>query len=123
MATKLESKIRHFRTLKEGSKARATEIGEWKDFFAEISKDIKGAQLQAYEAPLQKEIKQWMKSKAIEPNKIDQPVFPQRELTLHERFEATFLAKLDRAGSRKEKRKARVSDSESDEEEDPLEKV
>jgi len=128
VATKLESKIRHFRTLNAGSKARATEIGEWKDFFAEISKDIKGALLEACEAPLQKEIKQWMKSKAIEPNTIDQPVFPPRELTLHERFEATFLVKLDRAGARKEKRKARLSDSESgeevvEEEEDRLENV
>jgi hypothetical protein len=123
VATKLESKIRHFRTLKEGSKARATEIGEWKDFFAEISKDIRGAQLEACEAPLQKEIKEWMKSKAIEPDRINQPSIPPRELTQRETNEATFLAKLDRASARKEKRKARLSDSESGDEEDPVENV
>ena len=115
VATKLEHKIRHFRSMDEGSKERASALYEWKDFFAEITKDIKSAHVEACEPPLEKQVREWIKSNIIAPNEVDQPSCPPRELTENEKFEATCLVTLDRAGAQKERRVSLLSKSEEGE--------
>jgi hypothetical protein len=114
MATKCEDKLRTYRALPARSTARAAKISEWKPFFQGVSDKIKQTQTATNEAPYEAEVRKWLAGGRINPNEVDQPMLPSRDLTMDEKLQATTVLQLKRGDDRKDRLNAALAAAEAE---------
>jgi len=68
----------------------------------QVADRTKHPQTATNEPPVESEVRKWLSKAVVNPNELDQPMLPPRDLTMNEKLEATTIIQLDRG---KEKRK------------------